>query len=66
MRNLFETCIDVGSGLIIATLLQLYILPFFGMYPTVWESFHIAVIFTLISICRSWVWRTLFGRRKKI
>ena len=64
MRNLFETCIDVGSGLIIATLLQLYIFPFFGMYPTMWESFHIAVIFTLISICRSCFWRTIFGRKR--
>ena len=50
MRNLFETCIDVGSGLFISTLL---------------ESFHIAVIFTFISICRSWFWRTIFGRKKK-
>jgi len=64
MRNLFETCIDVGSGLILSTLIQLWIFPYFGMYPTIWESFHIAVIFTVISIGRSWCWRTLFGRRR--
>jgi len=64
MRNLFETCIDVGSGLILSTVIQLFIFPFFNMYPTVLESFHIAVIFTAISICRSWFWRTLFGRRR--
>ena len=62
MRNLFETCIGVGSGLILSTIIQLFIFPFFNMYPTVLESFHIAVIFTVISICRSWFWRTLFGR----
>ena len=66
MRNLFETVIDVGSGLILSTFIQLYIFPFFDLYPTVLESFHIAVIFTAISICRSWFWRTLFGKRKKI
>jgi membrane protein CcdC involved in cytochrome C biogenesis len=66
MRNLFETIIDVGSGLILSTFIQLYIFPFFNLYPTVLESFHIAVIFTAISICRSWFWRTLFGKRKKI
>lgn len=66
MRNLFETFIDVGSGLILSTIIQLYIFPFFDLYPTILESFHIAVIFTAISICRSWFWRTLFGRRKKI
>jgi len=66
MRNLFETFIDVGSGLILSTFIQLYIFPFFDLYPTILESFHIAVIFTVISICRSWFWRTLFGRRRKI
>ena len=66
MKNLFETVIDVGSGLILSTFIQLYIFPFFDLYPTVLESFHIAVIFTAISICRSWFWRTLFGKRKKI
>jgi nitric oxide reductase NorD protein len=45
MRQLIESIIDVGSGLLIATLLQLFVFPFFGMYPTVWESFNIAVIF---------------------
>ena len=66
MRHLFETCIDVGSGLLLSTLIQLFIFPFFDMYPTVLESFHIAVIFTVISICRSWFWRTIFGKRRNI
>ncbi len=35
-QNLFETLIDVGSGLILSTLIQLWIFPLFGMYPTVW------------------------------
>ena len=65
MRNLIETFIDVGSGLILSTLIQLFIFPFFGMYPTVLESFHIAVIFTLVSICRSWCWRTIFENKKR-
>jgi len=63
-RNLFETCIDVGSGLVLSTLIQLYIFPFFDLYPTILESFHIAVIFTIISICRSWFWRTLFNKKE--
>jgi len=59
-RNLFETVIDVGSGLILSTFIQLYIFPFFDLYPTILESFHIAVIFTVISMLRSWFWRTVF------
>jgi len=65
MRNLFETVIDVGSGLILSTLIQYFIFPFFDLYPTIIESFHIAVIFTIISMARSWCWRTIFSRRRK-
>ena len=65
VRQLIESIIDVGSGLIIATLLQLFVFPLFGMYPTVWESFNIAVIFMCVSIFRSWLWRLVFVRFKK-
>ena len=64
MRNLFETIIDVGSGLILSTLIQLFIFPFFDLHPTILEIVHIAVIFTVISMMRSWFWRTLFTRRR--
>ena len=37
----YRKIIDVGSGLIIATLLRFMYFHFFGMYPTVWESFNI-------------------------
>ena len=62
VRELVESISDVGSGLIIATLLQLFIFPLFGIYPTVWESFHIAVIFMCVSMFRSWLWRLFFRR----
>jgi len=64
MRNLFETFIDVGSGLVLATLIQLLIFPFFDLHPTVWDSFNIAIIFTIISMVRSFLWRTIFSRRR--
>ena len=64
MRNLFETFIDVGSGLVLSTLIQLLIFPFFDLHPTILESFNIALIFTTISMIRSWIWRTIFSRRR--
>jgi len=64
MRNLFETVVDIGSGLFLSTLIQLFIFPYFDLYPTVWESFNIAIIFTVISMMRSWFWRTIFTRRR--
>ena len=64
MRNLFESVIDVGSGLLLATLIQLFVFPFFDLHPTIADSLHIAIIFTSISIFRSWFWRTIFNKKK--
>jgi hypothetical protein len=62
VRQLIESFIDVGSGFILAILIQLYIFPFFGLYPSIWDSIGIALIFTFVSITRSWLWRLLFVR----
>ena len=62
MSSLIESFIDVGSGLVLAILIQLYIFPFFGLYPTILDSLGIALIFTVVSITRSWLWRLLFRR----
>ena len=62
MRCFIESFIDVGSGLILAILIQLYIFPFFGLYPTIWDSIHIALILTVVSIIRSAIWRNFFRK----
>ena len=62
LRCFIESFIDVGSGLILAILIQLYIFPFFGLYPTIWDSLHIVLIFTVVSIIRSAIWRNFFRR----
>jgi|TARA_R110000744_G_scaffold179461_2_gene298463 hypothetical protein len=65
MKQLIESFIDVGSGFILAILIQLYIFPFFNLYPTVWDSIGIALIFTIVSITRSWLWRLAFIKNGK-
>jgi hypothetical protein len=62
MRSFIESFIDVGSGFILAILIQLYIFPFFGLHPTIMDSMGIALIFTIVSITRSWLWRIAFKR----
>jgi len=64
VRELFESTIDVGSGLLLAIAVQITIFPYFNMYPTMWESFHIAIIFTCMSVFRSWFWRTFFNFKR--
>jgi hypothetical protein len=63
-RCFIESFIDVGTGLILAILIQLYIFPFFGLYPTILDSIGIALIFTVVSIIRSAFWRNFFRRIK--
>ena len=60
MRSLIESMIDVGSGFILAILIQLYIFPLFNLYPSILDSIHIALIFTVVSITRSFLWRLIF------
>ena len=63
-KAIIESIIDVGSGLILAILIQLYIFPFFGLYPTILDSIGIALIFTVVSIIRSAFWRNFFRKIK--
>ena len=62
MRSFIESFIDVGSGFILAILIQLYLFPFFGLYPTIIDSIGIALIFTAVSITRSWLWSMAFKK----
>jgi hypothetical protein len=65
MKNHFiESTIDVGSGIILSFLIQIIIFPWFGLYPTILDSLGITLIFTIVSIIRSALWRKYFGRNK--
>jgi len=64
VRSLIESFIDVGSGFILAILIQIFIFPLFKLYPTIIDSINIALIFTFVSITRSWIWRLIFRRYK--
>ena len=63
-RCFIESFIDVGTGLIIAIIIQLTIFPLFGLYPTILDSIGIALIFTAVSIVRSAFWRNFFRKIK--
>jgi len=65
MRSLIESFIDVGSGFILAILIQLLIFPLFDLHPSILDSMGIALIFTVVSITRSWIWRLIFTKYKK-
>ena len=61
-RDILESIIDVGSGFLLAILIQLLIFPLFVLYPTILDSMGIALIFTVVSMTRSAIWRWWFRR----
>jgi hypothetical protein len=58
-----ETVIDIGSGFLLAILTQIIIFPYFGYEVTILKSIHLALIFTGVSMARSWAWRVYFNYR---
>ena len=64
-RDILESVIDVGSGFFLSILIQLTIFPLFNMHPTIFENFQIALIFTVVSMTRSSLWRRFFRRRRR-
>ncbi len=61
-REIKESILDVGSGFFLAVILQITIFPFFDLHPTIFENIEIALIFTVVSMTRSAIWRWWFRR----
>ena len=64
MNDVFESVIDVGSGFILAILIQMFIFPLFDLHPSIFDSMGIALIFTVVSMTRSALWRRYFRRKR--
>ena len=62
--DVFESVIDVGSGFFLSIVIQITIFPFFDLHPTIFENFQIALIFTMVSMTRSALWRRFFRKRR--
>ena len=65
MRELVESFIDIGSGFILAIVIQLTLFPLFDLYPDIVDTIYISIIFTIVSILRSWFWRNVFKKAKR-
>ena len=48
-RDILESMMDIGSGFIIAIIIQLTIFPFYGITVSIFENFQIALIFLIVS-----------------
>lgn len=60
--SLLETTLNIGSGFIVAMLVwQLIAAPLFGYEVTLYDNFWLTMIFTVVSVIRSYFWRRLFN-----
>ena len=65
MNDVLESVIDVGSGYFLSIAIMLIVFPLFDLHPTIFENFQIALIFTMVSMTRSALWRRFFRKRKQ-
>ena len=55
-KHLVHRSLDIGSGLIISMIIQTTVFPFFNIYIDIWAMLHLALIFTVVGITRSYLW----------
>jgi len=56
LRHLIHRTLDIGSGLILAVIIQILIFPLYDIHIEIWEMFHLSLIFMVVSIARSYLW----------
>lgn len=56
--------IVVGFGL--NWLVNIFILPFYGVHMSGGQAFNIGVMFTVVSLCRSYALRRIFNRIRRL
>ena len=64
MSDVLESVIDVGSGYFLSIAIMLIVFPLFDLHPTIFENLQIALIFMVVSMTRSALWRRFFRKRK--
>ena len=63
--SMIETLVSVGVGWLIGVILNLTILPLFDYNITVVDSLWVSLIFTVVSVIRSYVIRRTFNSKEK-
>lgn len=60
-HSFFESCSNVAIGFGIAVLTQIIVFPLFGIHTKPSSHFGIALIFTVVSLVRSYCLRRLWN-----
>lgn len=60
LMSFVEAIVNVAVGYGVAVLTQILIFPVFGLHTTLSQNLQIGLIFTGVSICRSFLLRRFF------
>ncbi len=61
--SILEVVCNTGTGFIIAWMLSMYLLPLFETKNLNYsDGFFITMIYTIVSVCRSYIWRRFFNK----
>lgn len=59
--SFFESCVNVAVGYGVAVLAQVLVFPLFGIRISLTDNLLIGVVFTLVSLARSYALRRVFN-----
>ena len=65
-ESMIETLTSVFVGWLIGVILNLTVLPLFDYNITVIDSLWVSIIFTAVSVIRSYVIRRFFNSKEKV
>jgi hypothetical protein len=61
-ESIIETALNTASGFAISWLMTTWVLPLYGFQVSTGQGFQITVIFTIVSVLRSYFWRRTFNK----
>ena len=62
--SLVEACANIGTGFVLSFLIQHFVVsPLWGIGHSAVENLQITLLFTVVSIVRSYLWRRYFNWR---
>ncbi len=62
MESLVECTINNLSGIAVGWITSIMVFPLFGVTISIGQNFWLTIIFTVVSMARSYFWRRLFTR----
>lgn len=60
LMSFVESLANVTVGYGVAVLTQILVFPIFGLHATLAHHLQVGAVFTLVSVCRSYLLRRLF------